>query len=576
MAVHNIDVARIFEDLAALLEIRGDNPFRVRAYRNAARVIEELPERVADIVVNGDRLLTVPGIGRDLAAKIAVIVETGSLPLLEELRREWPIRLEELAGIRGLGAGRIRVLFRELGITGAEDLRRAAREKRICGLKGFGEKTERLILEELERLRERQAAGLRILLVEAERIGEALLEHLRGARGIRDVMIAGSFRRRADTVGDLDILATVQRDADVMDRFAAWDRFERVLSRGLRKSSAVLRTGLQVDLRVFAPDEAGAALLYFTGAKAHNIAIRRLGLKRGLKINEYGVFRGEERVGGSTEEEIYALLGLPFIVPELREGRGEVEAALEKRLPRLVALDDIRGDLHVHSRDSDGRATIEEMAAAARARGLRYLAIADHSQKVTIARGLSPERLGRQMREIERLSRRLRGFTLLKSCEVDILEDGSLDMPDETLAELDVVVCSIHSRFRLPREAQTERILRAMDHPRCHILGHPTGRILNERPPYEVDMERVVRGAAERGCALEINSYPDRLDLNDEHCRLAKEAGGKVVISTDAHDTEGLGCLRFGVGQARRGWLEPGDVLNTLDWNELRTSLRRR
>ena len=394
--------------------------------------------------------------------------------------------------------------------------------------------------------------------------------------GVRHVEVAGSFRRRRETVGDLDLLVACARGAPVVERLVAHEDVAEVAARGPTRATVVLRSGLQVDLRVVAAASFGSALHYFTGSKAHNIAVRKLGVRRGLKLNEYGVFRGARRIGGKSEAEVFRSVGLPYIEPELREDQGEIEAARRRRLPRLVELADLRGDLHVHTRASDGRASPEEMAIAARERGYEYLAIADHTAAARIARGLDARRMRRHLARIEKLAAGLRGIRLLRAAEVDILEDGSLDLPDEVLRELDLVVGAVHSHFGLARARQTERILRAMDHPRFHVLAHPTGRLLGEREAYAVDLERLVLGAAERGCFLELNAQPQRMDLTDVACRAAKQAGVKVAISTDAHAAEQLDFMRLGVGQARRGWLEADDVLNTRSWRELEKLLARR
>ncbi|MBN2266539.1 MAG: DNA polymerase/3'-5' exonuclease PolX, partial [Candidatus Aminicenantes bacterium] len=362
---------------------------------------------------------------------------------------------------------------------------------------------------------------------------------------------------------------------DIVKRFAGYEDVEKVLAEGETKSSVVLRGGLQVDLRVVPLASWGAALHYFTGSKAHNIAVRTMGVKRKLKINEYGVFRGKKRIAGRTEEEVYAQVKLPYIEPELREDRGELKAAAQGHLPRLVRIEDLRGDLHAHTTESDGRYTAVDMARAAKARGYEYLAVTDHSQHVTVAHGLDAKRLAKSIKAIDRINAKLRGFTLLKSIELDILADGSLDLPDAILDELDLVVASVHYKFNLSKEKQTERVSRALDNPRVNILGHPTGRLINERPPYEIDLEKVMRAAVERGCFLELNAHPDRLDLNDIHCQMAKEMGLKVALSTDAHGTDDRDLMRFGIGQARRGWLEARDVINTRPLAGLRKLLKR-
>ncbi|RMD79053.1 MAG: DNA polymerase/3'-5' exonuclease PolX [Gammaproteobacteria bacterium] len=573
MPVHNADIAAVFDEIADLLEIQGDNPFRIRAYRNAARTLRDMGVEVSELLAQGVDLSRLPGIGKDLAQKIEEVVRTGTLGQLEELRRQVPPGLTELLRLPGLGPKRVQALREHLGIEDLEALRRAAREGRIRELPGFGAKTEQAILQALA---QRPAGGEeRVLLATATQYAEPLAEHLRRTPGVEQVVIAGSYRRAKETVGDLDILAIAADHQAVMERFTGYDEVARVLSRGTTRSTVILRSGLQVDLRVVGHESFGAALHYFTGSKAHNIAVRRLGVERGLKINEYGVFRGQRRVAGETEDSVFASVGLPFIPPELREDRGEIEAAQEGRLPELVRLEDLRGDLHCHTKATDGRNSLQEMAEAARKLGLSYLAITEHSRRLTVAKGLDPRRLRQHCAAIDRLNEELRGITLLKGIEVDILEDGSLDLPDEALAELDLVVGAVHSKFNLPRKQQTERILRAMDHRYFSILAHPSGRLLGQREPYEVDMERIIEGARQRGCFLELNAHPERLDLNDVYCKMAKEAGVLVSINSDAHSILDLGNLRYGVGQARRGWLEARDVLNTRPLGQLRRLLRR-
>jgi DNA polymerase (family 10) len=572
VTVHNAEIARIFETYATLLEIEGANAFRVRAYRNAARTIEGLPHEAAALVAAGEDLSDLPGIGQDLAGKIKEIVETGELKALEEIEREVPKELAELTALPGLGPKRVQVLHEQLDIDNLEDLERAVRAGKLHGLEGFGAKTEAKIVKEIERHR---AAGTRTKLVTAEAVAEPLLEYLKATKGVKQAIVAGSYRRRKDTVGDLDILVTAGRGSPVMDRFVDYDEVGEVVSKGTTRSTVLLRSGLQVDLRVVADASYGAALVYFTGSKAHNIAIRTIAVKKGLKINEYGVFKGERRVAGASEQEVYKQVGLPLIAPELREDRGEIEAARKGRLPKLVTVDDIRGDLHTHTKASDGRYTAEEMALAAKERGYAYLAISDHSKRVTIARGLDSKRLAKQIEEIDRLNDKLKGVRLLKSAEVDILDDGKLDLPDSILKELDLRVCAVHYKFGLPADKQTERIIRAMDNRYFNIFAHPTGRLMGEREAYAVDMERLMAAALERGCFLEVNSQPDRMDLDDMHCKMAKDMGLKLAISTDAHTTANLGYIRFGVGQARRGWIEPGDVINTRSWRELKALLKR-
>ncbi len=550
----------MFEEIADLLEIQGANPFRVRAYRNAARTVEGLGRDLAALVRAGEDLTELPAIGEDLAAKIKEAVETGRIAFLARLHKELPPAITELLKIPGLGPKRVKALYQDLGVQSLEQLARAARDGRIRQLPGFGAKTEEKILQAVEA---HLSSARRFKLAVAAQYAAPLVEHLRKAPGVGQVVVAGSFRRMRETVGDLDILVTTLHPEEVVRRFADYEEVKEVLSKGGTRASVVLRCGLQVDLRVVAEESYGAALHYFTGSKAHNIAVRRLAQERGLKVNEYGVYRGEERIAGRTEEEVYATVDLPYIPPELREDQGEIEAARAGRLPQLVELADLKGDLHAHTKATDGKNTLEEMAEAAHKLGFEYLAITEHSRRLTVAHGLDPRRLEKQIDEIERLNARLKGIRLLKGIEVDILEDGRLDLPDSVLARLDLVVGAVHSKFDLPRARQTERILKAMEHPYFTILAHPTGRLIDERLPYDVDMLKIVRKAKERGCFLELNAHPERLDLLDVHCRMAKDEGVLVAISSDAHSVLDFGNLRYGVGQARRGWLEAKDVLNT-------------
>lgn len=571
MTVQNAEIADRFEQLADLLELQGANPFRVRAYRNAASFIRGHSRSLAELLDEGADLAELPGIGPDLAGKIATLVRTGHLPLLEQTAKKVPAPLVAMTRIEGLGPKRAQALYKALKIRSLEDLARAARSGRIRELPGFGARTEQLIAQRVERA---ATAEHRLRLADAEQVAGPLVDYLRGIDGVKGIEVAGSFRRRRETVGDLDVLVSAARGAKVMDDVVRYEDVAEVQAQGGTRATLRLRNGLQVDVRVVPAAAFGSALHYFTGSKAHNIAVRRMAMARGLKLNEYGIFRGERRVGGRTEDEVFAAVGLPVIPPELREDRGEIDAARRGKLPRLVRLEDLRGDLHCHSRATDGRDTIEAMAKAAAVRGYEYLSINDHSRHVTVAHGLDRKRLLEQVRAIDRLNARLDGITVLKSVEVDILEDGRLDLPDVVLKELDFTVCAIHYGFGYSRARQTARILRAMDNPHFSILAHPTGRLINAREAYDIDLERVLEAARERGCVMELNAQPDRLDLDDRGCRLAKEVGVKIAISTDAHRVADLELVRFGVDQARRGWLEPGDVANTLPLAELRRVLR--
>ena len=562
----------MFDHLADLLEIQGANRFRVRAYRNAANTIRDQSRNLADMLEAGEDLSEMPDIGEDLAGKIEEIARTGHLSLLDEVAEDVPEAIVEATRIPGIGPKRARALFDALELSSVEDLKTAAQEGRIAGLRGFGEKTEAKILEELEKgaIDER-----RIRLDVAEDFAEPLLDWVRGIDGVRQAEIAGSYRRRKETVGDIDILVAGEEGRAIIDRFVAYDEIEDVASKGKTRSTVVLRSGLQVDLRVIPGKSWGAALHYFTGSKAHNIAGRRRAQDRGLKLNEYGLFDGDEQIAGATEEEVYEGIGLPWIDPLLRENRGEIEAAEEGTLPELVTREDIRGDLHTHTTASDGKNTLREMAEAAMEMGYEYLAITDHSRSETQAGGLAAQELEAQIEEIDALNEELDGIRLLKSSEVDILEDGRLDFPDSLLERLDLVVASVHSKLDLDEDAQTGRILRAMENPLVSIIGHPTGRQIGLRRPSALNVERIVEAAAECGCVLELNANPVRLDLKEVHCRMAAEHGVRIAISTDAHSTRGLGNIRYGVDQARRGWLSTADVVNTRGWEDLSGLLRR-
>ena len=571
MPTHNRDIAAKFDELADLLEIEGANAFRVRAYRNAARTIRDLPQTVAQLVREDADLTELPGIGEDLARKAREVVETGELSALQKVVQSVPESLIEVMGVAGLGPKRVKTLYEQLGVKDVDGLKQAAQAGKIQTLSGFGAKTEQNILQELAT---RGSGEKRFRRRDAEEMAEPLVALLREVDGVDQAAIAGSYRRRKETVGDLDILVACADAGPVMRRFVAYDDVTRVLSQGDTRASVILKGGLQVDLRAVQPESFGAALHYFTGSQAHNIRVRQLGQERGLKVNEYGVFQGERRVAGQTEAEVFDAVGLPGIVPELREDRGEIEAAQAGALPELIASADIRGNLHSHTDWSDGAGTLEEMAEAARARRLVYLAVTDHSKAVRVANGLDADRLARQIDAIDALNDRLDGITLLKSIEVDILEDGGLDLPDDLLARLDLTVCSIHSRMNLSGDKQTARVLKAMENPNFTILGHPTGRLLGERSGYELDMQRVIEQARQGGRVLEINAQPARLDLDDTHARMARDAGVKLSIATDAHAGMHLDLMRFGVDQARRAWLTADDVINTRDLKGLRALLR--
>lgn len=568
----NEDIARAFEDVADIYELKNENPFRIRAYRNAARVLRGLPAEVGEMLRQGENLDDLPGIGADLAGQIAEMAHTGRLAKLEQLAASAPPLALELTHLPGVGPKRAMRLSSELGAQTLDDVRRAAKAGKICALKGFGEKFEHALFESLTKTI--QEKGKRFKLAAVQGCADALLSYLNRTPGVEKAEIAGSFRRRKETVGDLDVIVAARNGPAVIDRFVRFPEFGKVAAAGTTRATATLRSGLQVDIRVVPKESYGAALVYFTGSKAHNIALRRLAQERDLKINEYGVYRGERAIAGETEASVYASVNLSFIEPELREDQGEIEAAAKGALPDLVQLADIRGDLHMHTRETDGAHTLEELAQRATTLGLQYIAVTDHSRRLALAHGLNEDRLFAQIEQIDAFNETHPGIEVLKGIEVDILENGDLDLPDSVLARLNLVVGAIHSQFDLSRDKQTNRILRAMDRPHFTILAHPTGRLLLERDAYNVDMQRIIRAARARGCFLELNASPDRLDLSDVHCRMAKAEGVLVSINTDTHRLDEFVNLRFGVGQARRGWLQKNDILNTRPLHALRPLLK--
>ncbi|KPK04010.1 MAG: hypothetical protein AMJ64_14565 [Betaproteobacteria bacterium SG8_39] len=566
----NAELAAAFEQTADLLELQQANPFRVRAYRNAARLVGELKLDLIAQVGQGKALPRLPGIGADLAGKIEEFARSGHLALLDRLRRQIPAGVAEMLRLPGLGPKRVRALYEELHVTSLTQLARAARDGRIRALPGFGARTEARILEAIGTHGHK---AQRLKLVNAAQYAAGLVEYLRQGPKVSEVAAAGSLRRSRETVGDLDLLACAPEGAAVCEHLLAYPEVAEVRAAGNTRATVVLESGLQVDLRVVPEPSFGAALLYFTGSKAHNSRLRTLAIQRGMKLNEYGLFEGRKPVAAATEEEIYRRLGLPWIPPELREDRGEIEAALKNRLPVLIERADLVGDLHAHTDWSDGTASIEAMARAAKAHGLAYLAISDHSRRLTVAHGLDPTRLAKQCAEVERVDGKLDGIALLTGIEVDVLDDGALDLPDSALAPLDVVIAAVHSKFDLSRAAQTRRILAALDHPKVKILAHPVGRLIDRREPYDVDMLAVIRKCKARDVALELNAHPERLDLTDLACRMAKDEGARVVVNSDAHGGHEFDNLDFGIGQARRGWLEKADVINARPLREVRAWL---
>ncbi|MGB2781033.1 MAG: DNA polymerase/3'-5' exonuclease PolX, partial [Phycisphaerae bacterium] len=542
--MENAEVAAVFDQIADILEIQGENAFRIRSYRNAARTIRDHAERVEDLAAEGKDLRALPGIGESLAEKIHAILSTGTCPTLEDLRKKTPPHLTDLLNVKGLGAKRVKILEERLGITTLGDLKKAAEAGEIRDLEGMGEKTEQNILKGLATI---EAEAGRISIKTAAEQVSAIGLHLARVKAIKRWEPAGSFRRRRETIGDLDILVLAMDRAKAAEAILRYPPVADTLAKGEEKVSVRLAGGLEVDFRFFDAAEFGAAEMYFTGSKAHNIALRKRAQRWKWKLNEYGLFAGKKRIAGKSEEEVFKKLGLAWIPPELREDRGEVEAAENNSLPALVEEKDIRGDLHAHTDSSDGRATIEEMVEAARKRGYQYLAITDHSQAVTVAHGMTADRLRRQADRIRDLAGRLKNFSLLAGIEVDILKDGRLDLPEKVLADLDWVVASVHSAFEMDEAKMTERLLAAVRSGVVDCIGHPFGRLIGSRDPIRFDAEKVFAACREHGVALEINSYPDRLDLPDIWCKRAKEAGVTMVISTDAHKPADLDLLPFGV-----------------------------
>lgn len=558
----NRDVAQFLEQIATLLEAKGESPFRVRAYREAAAHIEAMSQRLVDLWKDG-ALQTIPGVGPSIATKVDEWLRTGHSDYLDELRRSVPVGIEQLMSVPGIGPVRARSLIERLNVHTPEELAVAAENHQLRELPGFGARSEERVLVEARRWSQRER---RLLLGVAWPIAERVIDLLRTNPIFSQVSAAGSLRRMRETIGDIDLLAASSAPPAAVDAFTRLPIIREVLAQGPTKASVLLDSGLQVDLRVVEPESWGAALQYFTGSKLHNITLRDIAIGMGLKVNEYGVYRESSgrRVGGDTEEDVYRALGMDWMPPELREDRGEIQAAEVHRLPVLVERGDLTGDLHVHSNWSDGTASIEAMAVAARDVGLDYIAITDHSPSLSIANGLTPERLQQQRHEIDSLNDRLAPFHIYQGSEVDIRPDGTLDLPDFVLSQLDYVSVSIHGRFHMGREEMTRRIIRAIKNPLVNTLNHPTGRLIDRRPGYNVDLEAVLRVAASQRVAIEINSQIQRLDLDDVWARRAKDLGCQMVVNSDAHGPAHYDVLRYGVSVARRGWLSSANVVNTL------------
>ena len=567
----NKAIALVLGQIADLLEIKGENAFKIRAYRSAADVVATWPDAV--VRMDAQQLRAIPGVGKDLAARIRELAETGASAYHQELLAEFPPTILELLRLQGIGPKTVAMLYSTLNISTLDGLATAARERRLRSLKGMGAKKEAQILKSIE---ERAKDEGRHLLPETAATAAEIVDYLKGQAPDVEFIPVGSLRRGCETCGDIDIVA-VGGDEQLMDVFVAHPRVERVLGRGSTKSSVKLSGSYQADLRLVPPESRGAAMQYFTGSKAHNIVVRDRAIQRGFKLNEYGLFRSDtdEKVAGDTEEGIYQALGMAWVEPELREHRGEIEAAVAGSLPRLVTVADLRGDLHMHTTATDGKDDLETMAAAAHRMGHQYIAITDHSQALAMANGLDERRALEHAARVRALNGRFEGLTLLAGIECDILHDGRLDLADDCLAQLDLVVASVHSHFTQDLPQMTDRILRALDCPWVDVLGHPTGRRLLKREPASMDMSKIVAAAAERGVAMEINCQPERLDLSDSHARLARERGVSLIISTDAHSVRALDRLQWGVKMARRAWVRAEDVINTRSFVDFRASLRR-
>jgi len=568
----NIELSRIFEQIAKILKIKGENPFKIRAYEKVTLVLENLPIDIETIYRQGD-LNNIPGVGTGIAKKIEEFLTTGKLEYYEKLKETVPSGVVELLDISEVGPKTAKILYKKLDIDSIDKLEKAVKEHQIKDLPGMGEKSEDNILRGIELYKRRKE---RVLLGTALPVAGEIIVALSRLKEVNKINFAGSLRRKKETIGDIDILVTSYKPEKIMKTFTSLPQVREILAEGPTKSSVITNDDIHIDLRVVEPMSYGAAFQYFTGSKAHNIKLRELALKRNLKINEYGVFNQEteRKITGEEEEEVYRILDLPFIPPELREDRGEIETAQKNRLPELVEYSQIKGDLHLHTKWSDGAYTIRQMAEAAKKKGYKYIAITDHSQSLRLAHGLTEERLREQIELIHKINQELKDFTILSGSEVDIKSDGSLDYPDEILSKLDIVIAAIHSGFKQESKIITARIVKAMKNKFVNIIAHPTGRLIGYREPYQVDIDKMINIAAETGTVLEINACPERLDLNDVYCRMAKDKGVQLAIETDAHNIEGLANMDLGVAVARRGWLEKKDIINTLPLDKLLKRLK--
>ncbi|MDD3819119.1 MAG: DNA polymerase/3'-5' exonuclease PolX [Actinomycetota bacterium] len=572
--VKNAELADIFANIARILKIKDENVFKIRAYERVAATLENLPME-AETLYRLDKLNEIPGVGEAIAQKIGELVETGRLEYYEKLKKSIPEGVFELLNVPDIGPRKAKLFYEELNITSVKELEEAALQHKLQNLPGMGVKAEKNILRGIELYKRREQ---RTLLGAALPIAEEIVGEFKPLGEVDRISIAGSIRRRRDTIGDIDILIASKNPEKIMNKFIHLSQVKEVLAEGLTKSAILTHQDIQVDLRVVAPDSFGAALLYFTGSQAHNVHLREIAVRMGLKINEYGVFqvKDDKKIAGEEEEEIYRILELPYIMPELREDRGEFEAAQNKTLPNLVEISDIKGDFHIHTIDSDGINTIEEMAVAARQRGYQYIAITDHSQSLHIAGGLDEQRLLEQIKKIEQVNQKIDGITVLKGIEVDIKPDGTLDTPDKVLQKLDIVIAAIHSGLRQERKKLTERLKKAMENPLVDIIAHPTGRIIGYREAYDVDIQEIIQIAARTNTVLEINASLERMDLNDIYTRSAKEQGVLLSIGSDAHQISTLDNMYYGITIARRGWLEKENLLNTLPLDKIKSILKKK
>ncbi len=572
MPLHNKEIADILNEVADYLEIKGENEYRINSYRNAARTILGLSESISKMAEDEKDIQSIPDIGESMAEKLIEIAQSGKLEQLEQLKKQLPESLRDIMKLEQMGPKRTKILYEKLNIESIEDLKKAAKQGKIEKLEGFGEKTTKKILKEIKQF-SAKGGFERFKLHEASEMIQPMLKYLE--KEMDNITIAGSYRRMKETVGDIDILCTGKDPEKAMQHFCDYDEVQDVLSHGKTRSSIRLRTGLQVDIRIVKKQSLGAAKLYFTGSKAHTVALRKMAKENDLKINEYGIYKEKKRIAGKTEKEMYRKLGLQYVEPELRENQGEIEAAKKNELPELLKLKEIKGDLHTHTKATDGKNTLKEMAEAAEEKGYEYFAVTEHSKKVTIAGGLDVKDLEKQILEIDELNKKMNRLKIIKGIEVDILEDGTLDLPDDILKELDLVIGAIHYNMNLSKKKQTRRILKAMENQYFNILAHPTGRMINKRSGYDINMDKILKEAADKGCYLEINSHPDRIDLSDRYVRKAKDADVKLAISTDSHSIGNFNYIKYGVAQARRGWMGKNNIINTRSWQELKELLKR-